>query len=114
MASQKPRRLVFPAMWLGYYTLVFAEKGPASTTERAPTQQQYRSTEGWTRYEAMLSGYNQSPRPHLTRSVEMLFPRLSRRGSSWMDKEFKPRPRRPSLPRQIIRVWMHRHYRQNR
>ena len=114
IASQKPSRMVFPAMWWSYYTLVFAEKGPASTTERIPTQQNYRSAEGWTRYVAQLSAINRSPRPHLARSVGMLLPRLARRGYSWMDKKFEPRPRRPSLPRQILRFCMRRHYRQNR
>ena len=61
IVSQKPSRLVFPAMWWSYYTLVFAEKGPASTTERVPTQQTYRSAEEWTRYVAQLSAINRSP-----------------------------------------------------
>ena len=114
MASQRPRRLVFPSMWLGYYTVVFAEKGSASSTERAPTQHPYRSADEWTRYEARLSAINRSPRPHLTRSVGMLLPRLSRRGFKWMDKTFKPRSLRPSPPRQIMRVVMHWRYRANR
>ena len=114
IVSQKPTRLVFPAMWWSYYTLVFAEKGPASTTERTPTQQTYRSAEEWTRYVAQLSAMNRSPRPHLARSVGTLLPRLARRGFSWMDKRFEPRPLRPSLPRQILRVLMRRRYRLNR
>ena len=65
IASQKPSRLVFPAMWWSYYTLVFAEKGPASTTERVPTQQTYRSAAEWTRYVMQLSAINHSQRPHL-------------------------------------------------
>jgi hypothetical protein len=114
IASQKPSRLVFPTMWWGYYTLVFAEKGPASTTECVPTQQTYRSAEEWTRYAAQLSAINRSRRPHLARSVGMLLPRLARRGFSWMDKKFEPRSLKPSLPRQILRAWMHRRYRLNR
>ena len=114
IVSQKPSRLVFPAMWWSYYTLVFAEKGSASSTERVPTQQTYRSAEEWTRYVAQLSAMNRSPRPHLARSIGMLFPRLARRGYSWMDKTFEPRPLRPSLPRQILRVMMRRRYRPNR
>ena len=80
MASQRPGKLVFPPMLWDYYTLVFAEKGPASTTECAPVQHPYRSPDEWTRYEARLSAINRSPRPHLARSVGMLLPRLSRRG----------------------------------
>lgn len=89
IVSQKPSRLVFPAMWWSYYTLVFAEKGPASTTERIPTQQTYRSAEEWTRYVAQLSAINRSTRPHLARSVGTLLPRLARRGYSWMDREIR-------------------------
>jgi hypothetical protein len=114
IASQKPSRLVFPTMWWGYYTLVFAEKGPASTTECVPTQQTYRSPEEWTRYAAQLSVVNRSRRPHLARSAGMLLPRLARRGFSWMDKKFEPRSLKPSLPRQMLRAWMHWRYRSNR
>jgi hypothetical protein len=46
--------------------------------------------------------------------VGMLLPRLARRGFKWMDKTFKPRALRPSLPRQILRVRMHQRYRANR
>lgn len=113
MATQRPGKLVFPVMWWDYYTLVFAEKGPASTTECAPTQHPYRSPEQWRGYEAQLSAINRSRRPHLARSVGTLLPRLARRGFRWMDKKFEPRSLRPSLPRQILRVWMHRHYRLN-
>jgi SAM-dependent methyltransferase len=114
MASQRPGKLVFPPMLWDYYTLVFAEKGPASTTECAPVQHPYRSPDEWTRYEARLAAINRSPRPHLARSVGMLLPRLSRRGFKWMDKTFKPRSLRPSLPRQIMRLGMHWRYRANR
>jgi hypothetical protein len=44
----------------------------------------------------------------------MLLPRLSRRGFKWMDKTFKPRSLRPSLPRQILRALMHRRNRTDR
>ena len=114
IASQKPSRLVFPTMWWSYYTLVFAEKAPASTTDCIPTQQTYRSAEEWARYAAQLSAINRSRRPHLARSVGMLLPRLARRGFSWMDKKFEPRSLKPSLPRQILRAWMHRRYQSNR
>jgi hypothetical protein len=114
MASQRPGKLVFPPMVWDYYTLVFAEKGPASTTESAPVQHPYRSADEWTRYEARLSAINRSPRPHLARSVGMLLPRLVRRGFKWMDKTFQPRSLRPSPPRQIMRVLMHWRYRANR
>jgi len=114
IASQKPSRLVFPAMWWSYYTLVFAEKGPASTTERVPTQQTYRSAAEWTRYVMQISAINHSQRPHLARSVGTLLPRLARRGYSWMDKRFVPRPLRPSPPRRLIRALMRRRYRQHR
>jgi len=61
IASQRPSGLVFPAMWWSYYTLVFAEKGPASTAERVPVQQTYRSAK---RGRAMWRSYPQSIAPH--------------------------------------------------
>ena len=108
IAAERPTRLVFPSMIWGYYTLVFAEKSAASTTDRAPIQNDYRSAVEWTRYVAQLSEINRSPRPHLARSIGCLIPRVARRGFQWMDNNFSARPLRPSLPRQVLRALIHR------
>jgi len=113
IAAERPTRLVFPSMVWRYYTLVFAEKSAASTADRTPTQNTYRSAEEWTRYLAQLSEINRSPRPHLARSIGWLIPRVTRRGFQWMDKNFVARPLRPSLPRQALRAWIHRRNRAN-
>jgi hypothetical protein len=108
IVAARPGKMIFPVMWWNYYTLVFAEKGPASTSDRVPTQHPYRSAEQWDRYSAQLSKMSRSSRPHLARSIGMLLPRLSRRGYVWMDKNFQARPLRASLPRRIARAWMRR------
>jgi len=113
IVAERPTRLVFPSMLWAYYTLVFAEKSAASTTDRAPTQNTYRSAEEWTRYLAQLSTINRSPRPHLARSIGRLIPRVARRGFQWMDANFNVRPVRPSLPRQVLRALIHRRNRAN-
>lgn len=109
MVAQKPDRpYLFPALWWRYFTMVFAEKASASTTDLVPQQLHYRSAEAWARYAAQLSDMNRSERPHLARSVGTLYPRLSRRGFRWMDSSFQPRVLKPSLPRRIIRTWLRR------
>jgi hypothetical protein len=49
-------------------TVVMAEKGPSSTTDRMPIQQDYRSQEEWAVYLEKLAVIQQSTRHHLLRS----------------------------------------------
>ena len=108
IAATKATRLsVFPAKWLRYYTVVFAEKGATSTSELTPEQMPYRSTANWERYGAQLAIIHRSARPHLARSVGMLPPRLARRGYKWIDNRFQAKTIRPSLPRRIVRSGIH-------
>ena len=48
--------------------LIFAEKGPTSTSDLCPVQQDYRSAEDWEIYSRNLAVMQQSKRPHLLRS----------------------------------------------
>jgi hypothetical protein len=50
-------------------TIVFAEKGPQSTSHATPVQQQYRSSADWQRYRENLQLIIKSPRPHIVRSL---------------------------------------------
>lgn len=49
-------------------TIVFAEKGEGTTSDRFPVQQHYRSAEDWQVYNGNLSAMLKSERPHLVRS----------------------------------------------
>jgi SAM-dependent methyltransferase len=106
-AERRTRPYVFPIMWWRYFTVVFAEKGPASTSELSPVQQPYRSVVDWDRYVALLAPINSSARPHMARSRGII-PRLARRGYTWMDRDFQPREVTPSLPRRIARSLIRR------
>jgi hypothetical protein len=50
-------------------TFVFAERGATSTTHLLPTQQHYRSAEGWDAFLSNLIPITRSERPHLLASV---------------------------------------------
>lgn len=113
-AERSSRPSMFPTIWWRYYTVVFAEKGPASTFDLTPEQLPYRSAENWGRYLSQLSTINSSQRPHLVRSVGALPPRLARREYKWINKRFEPKVLKPSLPRRIIRIGMHWYYRSGR
>lgn len=106
--ERRARPYVFPVMWWRYFTVVFAEKALNSTFDLSPTQQPYRSADAWDRFVERLAPINMSQRPHMARSLGQLFPRLSRRGYSWMNKDFEPQTLTPSLPRQIARAWIRR------
>lgn len=111
LARTRATRLsLFPAKWLRYYTVVFAEKGAASISELAPEQAPYRSAANWERYAAQLSIVHRSPRPHLARSVGMLRPRLARRGYKWIDNRFQAKTIKPSLSRRIVRSGIRWYY----
>jgi hypothetical protein len=95
----------FDSWWRRPFTLVLAEKSATSTSTRAPVQGHYRSQLDWPAYLDKLAPIRASMRPHLARSIRTLLPRLARRGFTWMDHEFKPRPLKPSLPRRALREW---------
>jgi SAM-dependent methyltransferase len=109
-AERRSRPYVFPIMWWRYFTVVFAEKGPASTTDLSPVQQPYRSSADWDRHIALLAPINSSGRPHMARSRGVI-PRMARRGYTWMDRDFRPREVAPSLPRRIARSLIRRGFR---
>jgi hypothetical protein len=50
-------------------TLVIAEKGPQSTSDRIPSQGHYRSSEEWAMYRKNLAVIRESDRPHIIRST---------------------------------------------
>jgi SAM-dependent methyltransferase len=50
-------------------TMVFAEKGPQSTSEKFPSQQHYRSADEWKLFRRNLEIIRGNPRPHLLRST---------------------------------------------
>jgi SAM-dependent methyltransferase len=106
-AERRSRPYVFPIMWWRYFTVVFAEKGPASTTDLAPVQQPYRTAADWDRHIALLAPILSSRRPHVARSRGVI-PRFARRGYSWMDQDFQPQELKPSLPRRIARSLIRR------
>jgi hypothetical protein len=54
-------------------TVVFAEKGQNSTSDRLPNQQDYRSEEEWGVYCRNLAEMQKSTRPHLVRSHAPIF-----------------------------------------
>jgi SAM-dependent methyltransferase len=97
---------VFDAWFRRPFTVVFAEKSSTSTSSRAPAQGHYRSDQDWQSYLAKLAPIRANPRPHLARSLGTFFPRFARRGFTWMDANFMPRPLSPSLPRR----WLRRRY----
>lgn len=69
-------------------TIVFAEKSDASTTERLPIQQDYRSPEGWIEYQASLNIMRHHPRHHLVRSRSAMVFRPTVPGHPFIDREF--------------------------
>lgn len=69
-------------------TLVMAEKGSASSTDRLPIQQDYRSSEDWKIYRHNLAKMLQSKRPHLVRSNAEQFFDAPVRGHFYVDREF--------------------------
>jgi|HubBroStandDraft_6_1064221.scaffolds.fasta_scaffold4493594_1 hypothetical protein len=83
-------------MWRRYFTVVFAEKGPASTTDLAPVQP-YRTAADWDRYIELLAPILSSRRPRMARSRGVI-PRFARPGYSWMDRDFQQQELKP-LPR---------------
>jgi SAM-dependent methyltransferase len=50
--------------------VVFAEKGPNSTTDVCPSQGHYRSKADWRTYRQQLAAIKSNPRPHILRSSE--------------------------------------------
>jgi hypothetical protein len=69
-------------------TVVFAEKGAASTEDCLPNQQDYRSPEDWATYRTNLSVMLASRRPHLARSTAAQFFIDIERGHHYVDTEF--------------------------
>jgi len=74
------------------YSVIFAEKGPDSTSDRYPVQQDYRSDEDWELYSRNLAVMQQSKRPHLLRSNSPVFVPDVLGGHMLIDSEFKPVP----------------------
>lgn len=70
-------------------TVIFAEKGSDSTTDRIPIQQDYRSSEGWEIYAQNLTRVQKSDRPHLVRSYGELFVDNVIGGHMLVDGEFR-------------------------
>ena len=64
-ASKVVRNFVSP---LEMSAIVFAEKGPDSTTDLLPTQALYRSAADWQVYRDNVRRIKSNPRPHLVRS----------------------------------------------
>lgn len=58
----------FPVKQYHSFTVVFAEKGDNSTSDRLPIQQHYRPSDEWNRYNDNLKVMLASRRPHLVRS----------------------------------------------
>jgi hypothetical protein len=75
--------------WHPAVTLAFAEKGPNSTTNVFPVQQDYRSEEDWEIYCRNLAVMQQSKRPHLLRSNSDIFLGGLHGGHKFIDQEFK-------------------------
>ena len=73
-------------------TLVFAEKGPDSTTDRLPNQQDYRSQEEWDVFCRNLAVMQRSRRPHLARShVPQFFTEPAAGGHLFIEQNFTAR-----------------------
>jgi hypothetical protein len=101
----------FPSARAGA-TIVFAEKGEASTSDRLPIQQHYRPPEDWQIYNANLSAMLTSKRPHLSRSNSDLFILDVQGGYRFINQNFiddhdaafaRVRGRAKWLPRKIRR-----------
>jgi SAM-dependent methyltransferase len=73
-------------------TLVFAEKGAASTDERLPIQQDYRSAEDWDVYNANVARMLRSKRPHLMCSRSEQFLTQPAPGHCYIDMNYQARP----------------------
>ncbi len=70
-------------------TIVFAEKGERSTTDRLPNQQDYRSAAEWDEYLSNLATIQKSTRGHLVRSrSEQVFAPLVN-GHSFVDEDYR-------------------------
>jgi hypothetical protein len=80
------------------WTTVFAEKAAASTVDKSPVQQHYRSAAGWDAYCGNLARVKQSQRPHLHRSSTDLFLNRALAGYPWIDREFSARRHWRQIP----------------
>lgn len=69
--------------------IVFAEKGPSSTSDVFPVQQDYRSNEDWDVYCRNLAVMQRSERPQLLRSNCDLFIAGVANGHKYIDRNFK-------------------------
>lgn len=73
-------------------TIIFAEKGPKSTTDVFPVQQDYRSARDWNHYCNNLIALVNSDRPHLVRSRSDLFLFGLSGGHMFVDENFNAAP----------------------
>lgn len=73
------------------YTIVLAEKGPESTSNISPSQQQYRSDAEWARYRENLHRIRLNPRPHLARTQGDITFTDVRAGHLFMTSDFLAR-----------------------
>jgi len=80
------------------FIVALAEKGPASTIDRSPVQQHYRSAAGWKDYADRLRPMLESQRPHLARSAADLFISTPTAGYVWVDKNFTARRHWRQIP----------------
>jgi SAM-dependent methyltransferase len=69
-------------------TVVFAEKGTDSTSDRMPNQQDYRSEEDWEIYRRHLATMLESQRPHLARSHASQFLMEVASGHRFINNQF--------------------------
>lgn len=69
-------------------TILLAEKGIDSTTDRLPNQQDYRGQQEWGEYQANLDAIRKQKRPHLVRSMsKQVFTPVS--GHPFIDSEYQ-------------------------
>jgi hypothetical protein len=73
-------------------TIVLAEKGADSTTDRLPNQQDYRSKDDWRTYRTNLERMLESKRPHLVRSNSRQFHKDTTPGHFFIDQNFVLQP----------------------
>jgi hypothetical protein len=72
-------------------TIVFAEKGPDSTSHIRPSQQHYRSNEEWMNYRKGLERIKKNGRKHLARTIHPIAYEDVRAGHLFMADDFTAR-----------------------
>lgn len=73
-------------------TIVFAERGMSSSTDRLPIQQCYRDKRNWDEFLANLKQVELAERPHVARSYSDQFHQSMDQGFVWLDRRYIPHP----------------------